>query len=161
MRSDDAKAREVQRYAPEGHPCECGMQECDWGEYVKYEDVESRITTLAAEVERVNGENEHLTRWKDEANTVLGETLDVLRAYATEFKAGPLGARLSDVVVGDARRLRQQLATARADALREVREKVGELYHEHETVCGHCGEEGTETFYTSVLALLDATRGET
>ena len=53
MRSDDATTREVQRYAPEGHPCECGMQECDWGEYVKYEDVGSRIATLTAEVERL------------------------------------------------------------------------------------------------------------
>jgi len=60
-------------------------QACDWGEYVKFEEVEARIATLAAEVERL----------KATYNTMV-------KGYEA------------------------QLATARADALREAKEALGD-----------------------------------
>lgn len=119
MRSDDAMTREVQRYAPEGHPCECGMQECDLGEYVKFEDAGSRIATLAAEVERVKGDAE---RWQQAAKQHAAWVMCTPEfiAQLQDTWSEPVRVRMLRRVSDDVLQFeaeRHDCATARADAI--------------------------------------------
>lgn len=120
----------------------------------------ARIATLTTEVERLKGEAEEAR-----ANLLLQTicrlpsvlTTDDWQAYLDEHREEWLN---DDRAFGGwvSQRLSVAIATARADALREVREKVEKL--EAHIVTPRTGGCAFVTIkFDAVLALLDATRG--
>ena len=134
------------------------------------------IATLTAEVERVRGERDGWERRTKYLGSVVSRAWIVLRGwwhYETEERDDePFVEALERAVAADrahdayslaeAQKWRDATATARADALIEVREEVGGLLRVENFVEGY-GIVDTVILeeLTEALDALDATRGET
>ena len=183
MRSDDATTREPQVGAVVTIPGDnCSPYTLTGGGWVdKYggEDgnvyvsgldvwasVLDHIATLAAEVERVKGEAE-----ESRANLLLQTICRLPSVLTTDDWQDFLEEHRHEWLNDDrafggwvSQRLSVAIATARADALREVREKVENLERFTDTThwgesAMECADDGNWIDRDDVLVLLDATRG--
>lgn len=185
MRSDEGTVDElemwrtlakntVERYASWAHPLAEPPVEIHLANAVT--SLLARIATLTAEVERVRGERDGWERRTKYLGSVVSRAWIVLRGwwhYETEERDDePFVEALERAVAADrahdayslaeAQKWRDATATARADALIEVREEVGGLLRVENFVEGY-GIVDTVILeeLTEALDALDATRGET